>query len=158
MWKLDAYPTNFTYRTNHLLVSSAWAKNTRSRASAHAVVACTGNFEFLTLLACYTLPEWQSHLHCGRSRQLYFNYYWYLISEGILRELDSRTSEFNVALVPVCNGQVCTVSVVLMCVLWRRLATATLSLERKEGDGRPSVVNSWHATLRPFFFSFFSFL
>jgi len=42
MWKLDAYPTNCTCRTNHLLVSSAWGKNTRSRTSAYAVVASTG--------------------------------------------------------------------------------------------------------------------
>lgn len=60
-------------------------------------------------------------------------------SESLIVEL---VSLFNVALVPVCSGQGCAVHVVLMCVLRRRLATATLSFERKEGDGRPSVVNS----------------
>jgi hypothetical protein len=60
---------------------------------------------------------------------------------------------FNVALVSIWNGKACTALVDLMCVLWRRLATAsTLFLERKEGDVRPSAVNSWHATLRPVFF------
>lgn len=76
-------------------------------------------------------------------------------SESLIVEL---VSLFNVALVPVCSGQACAVYVVSMCVLRRRLATATLSLERKEGDGRLSVVNSWHATLRPFFFLFSFFV